>query len=152
MRKSIVLLAAALLLGAPAAHAAKGVPYQGKATGGLKVSFTLKKNRMWNFLAGVPMTCLPIQGGGNPMTGAEPINWRWVDVGLKGYKFSDEVKPTFHYNEVTRNATVTTRRSGKRVSGSIRFQYQFLVPKWPIGTFQIYSCLGNMKFSARPVR
>jgi hypothetical protein len=155
MRTAISLIAAAALLvgAAPATGAVKGTPYKGKTTGGHKVTFTLKKNRMWNFLTGVPTTCLPIQGGGSPMTGAEPVNWRWVDLGLKKYEFSDEVKPSFHYNEVTMNHTVSTRRGRNgTVSGAIRLQYQFMIPKYPIGTFTIYSCLGNMKFSARPAR
>ena len=56
-------------------------------------------------------------------------------------------------NEVTKNHTVSTRRTrGGTISGSIRVQYSFLIPKYPIGTFSIYSCLGNIKFSARPSR
>ena len=38
------------------------------------------------------------------------------------------------------------------ISGAIRVQYSFLIPKYPIPSFAIYSCLGNMKFTARPVR
>jgi len=30
--------------------------------------------------------------------------------------------------------------------------YEFLVPKYPIGTFVIYSCLGEGTYRARPVR
>ena len=155
MRKLIAPIVAVALLAAvaPAAEAVKGTPYKGKTTGGHRITFNLFKNRMWNFLTGVPTTCLPIQGGGSPMTGAEPVNWRWVDLGLKTYEFSDEVKPSFHYNEVTMNHTVSTRRGRNgTVSGAIRLQYQFMIPKYPIGTFTIYSCLGNMKFTARPAR
>jgi hypothetical protein len=48
---------------------------------------------------------------------------------------------------------VTTKksRSGK-ITGSVRLQYSFLIPKYPIGTFSIYSCLGEMTFSASPSR
>jgi hypothetical protein len=155
MRKLIAPIAAVALLAtaAPAAEAVKGVPYKGKTTGGHNVTFNLVKNRMWNFLTGVPTSCLAIQGGGAPMTGAEPVNWKWVDVPLKNYKFADEVKPSFHWKEVTMNTTVNTRRGRKgTITGSIRLQYQFLIPKYPIGTFTIYSCLGNMEFSARPKR
>ncbi len=99
------------------------------------------------------MTCLAIQGGGAPISGAEVWSFKWVDLGLKDYKFSEQSKPSFHYNEVTRNHTVTTRRARNgTISGSVRVQYQFMIPKYPPGTFSIYSCLGGMRFSARPAR
>ena len=86
------------------------------------------------------------------MTGAEFWNFTDIELG-KSFKWSEQSKPSFYYNEVTRNHTLTTRRerSGK-ISGAIRVQYEFLIPKYPIGTFSIYSCLGNSKFSARPLR
>jgi hypothetical protein len=31
-------------------------------------------------------------------------------------------------------------------------QYSFMVPKFPIGTFSTYSCLGNATYKARPKR
>jgi hypothetical protein len=73
---------------------------------------------MNEFVTGVPMQCVPIQG-----------------------------------NEVTRNHTITTRpaRNGT-ISGSIRVQYSFLISKYPIGTFSVYSCLGSTEFTAHPVR
>jgi hypothetical protein len=150
---SLIAAAALLAVAAPAAGAAKGVPYKGKTTGGHTLTFKLDKRTMNSFVTGVPTTCLSIQGGGAPITGAEVWNFDRVRLGLRNFKFSEQSKPTFHYNEVTRNHTVTTRRarSGK-ISGSIRVQYSFLIPKYPIGTFSIYSCLGNTKFSARPAR
>jgi hypothetical protein len=129
MRKLISVTAAALILLAvpQAAGAAKRVPYKGKTTGGHKVTFKLAKGKLWNFVTGVPMTCLSIQGGGAPISGAEVWNFKWVDLGLKNYKFSEMSKPSFHYNEVTRNHTVTTRRAGRRaIRGAIRVQYSFM--------------------------
>ena len=150
---SLIAIAALFAVAAPAAHAAKGVPYKGKTSGGHKISFKLAKKRMFNFVTGVPVTCLPIQGGGTPQTGVEPISWKWADLGLNDYKFTEMKKPGLYYNEVTMNHTVTTRRGRNGVvNGAIRIQYSFLIPKYPIGTFTIYSCLGNMKFSARPAR
>lgn len=155
MRKLIapIALVALFAVGAPAADAAKGIPYKGKTSGGHKVGFTLKQGRLWNFATGVPMTCLAIQGGGAPISGAEVWRFSWVKLGLKDYKFSELSKPSFHYNEVTRNHTVTTRRTRNgTISGAVRVQYQFMIPKYPPGTFSIYSCLGSMTFSARPAR
>jgi hypothetical protein len=31
----------------------------------------------------------------------------------------------------------------------MRLQYSFLIPKYPIGTFTIYSCLGGGTFKAK---
>ena len=155
MRRALALVAAAVLVAAaaPAAHAAKRVPYKGKTKGGHAVTFALGKGKMWDFATGVPMTCLAIQGGGAPISGAEVWQMRWVKVGLRNYKFSDYVKPSFHYLEVTRNHVISTRKARNgTISGSIRVQYSFLIPKYPPGTFSVYSCLGQTDFNARPGR
>jgi hypothetical protein len=155
MRKltSLIAVAALLVVAAPAAHAAKGVAYKGKTTGGHMLTFKLHKRVMDVFVTGVPMQCIPIQGGGSPISGAEVWNFDRVKLGLKNFKFSEKSKPSLYYNEVTRNHTITTRRARNgTISGSIRVQYSFLIPKYPIGTFSIYSCLGSTEFSARPVR
>src|SRR3712207_8074740 len=39
------------------------------------------------------------------------------------------------------------KKRGNTITGRMRQQYQFLVPKYPIGTFSIYSCLGGAKRS-----
>jgi hypothetical protein len=154
MRKLISLMAvlAVLAAAAPAAGgAAKGIKYQGKASGGEKVTFTLRKNRLYEFITGVPTTCLAIQGGGAPMTGMEFWNFTDIKLGLKDFQWSEESKPSFFYNEVTRHHTLTVQRAGKnRIAGKIRVQYEFMIPKYPIGTFSIYSCLGNATFWAKP--
>ena len=53
--------------------------------------------------------------------------------------------------EVTMHFRVITKkfRNGT-VKGSLRWQYEFLIPKYPIGTFSIYSCLGEATFRAKP--
>jgi hypothetical protein len=156
MRKLITVLAAiALLAAVPASHAAKtkGIPYKGKTTGGHKVTFGLGKKKMYDFTTGVPMTCIPIQGTGNPITGVELWSFGWVSLGLKDYKFKEKSKPSLWYNEVTRSHTVTTtRKRNGTVTGKIRVQYSFFQPKFPMPNFAIYSCLGNTKFTAKPAR
>lgn len=153
---TIAVICLVICVTVPVAEAAGkkiGVPYEGKTSGGHKVTFMLTKRKALQFETGVPMNCLAIQGGGAPITGVEPFIYTWLKVGNRNAKLSDYVKPAFHYNEVTRNHTITlVRGKNKTVRGSIRTQYQFLIPKFPIGTFTIYSCLGNMKFKARPVR
>ncbi len=156
MRRLSVLIAVVALFAAaaPSASAASGVKYAGKGSGGQKVSFRLVKNKMWDFATGIPMQCLSIQGGGAPISGAEPWTAGWVRLGLRDYKITDLAKPAFHYNEVTRNHTLNTTRRGRdgSIRGSIRLQYSFMIPKFPIGTFSIYSCLGHTKWTARPIR
>lgn len=153
MRKLILLAAAlALLATAPlAAAATKPIPYEGRTTGGHELTFLLSGGVMNDFVTGVPVQCIPIQGGGTPSSGVELWSFDGVRLGLQDFEFSDEAKPGMHYSEVTRNHTVTTRRGrNDLVSGSIRVQYSFLIPKFPIGTFAIYSCLATTEFSARP--
>jgi len=52
---------------------------------------------------------------------------------------------------VTANFRFTSKklRNGT-IKGTMRWQYEFLIPKYPIGTFSIYSCLGEATFAARP--
>jgi hypothetical protein len=64
------------------------------------------------------------------------------------YSFME--KPAFHYNEVTMKNDLWLKRRGKRtITGRMRLQYSFLIPKYPIGTFTIYSCLGGGTFKAK---
>jgi hypothetical protein len=150
---ALAVVAALLAAAVPAAADAKSVAYKGKTTGGHKVTFRYAKGEMNRFTTGVPMTCLSIQGGGAPISGAELWSFDGVGVGLKSFEFSEKSKPSLYWGEVTKNHRITTRRARNgTISGSIRVQYGFLVPKYPPGTFAIYSCLGNTKFSARPVR
>src|SRR3954447_11015779 len=86
MRRTLISLIAAAALSAaiaPAAGAAKGVRYVGKASGGHKVTFTLKNKRLVNFASGIPITCLSIQGGGAPQTAVQPVTVGWMNLPLK---------------------------------------------------------------------
>lgn len=153
MRKLIPLafVVALLAAAAPAPGAAKPIPYEGKTTGGHELTFELSGRVMNEFVTGVPMQCIPIQGGGMPTSGVELWNFDGVRLGLRNFQFSELSKPSLHYNEVTRSHTVTTQRARHGVvKGSIRVEYSFLIPKYPIGTFAVYSCLGTTEFKAQP--
>jgi len=141
----------ALAIPAGAAAAAKPVNYSGKTSSGHKVTFKLKGKQVLKFVTGAPVTCIPIQGGGQNFVGAEPIQL-WFGINRK-VEFDAELKPAFYYNEVTMHFRVITKklRNGT-VRGSLRWQYEFLIPKYPIGTFSIYSCLGEASFRATPRR
>jgi hypothetical protein len=149
------LLAVALLcaLALPASAAAKPIQYAGKTSGGHKVTFKLfGGKKIDDFETGIPVTCLPIQGGGSPMTGVDVWPNSWFPVN-RTVKFQAMLTPAFYWKDVTNNFEVTTKklRNGT-IRGHLRKQYEFLVSKYPIGTFIIYSCLGEATFSAKPVR
>ncbi len=141
-------LIALLVLAAPA-FAGKAVTYKGKTSSGHKVTFQVKNGRIHDLTAGIRMSCIPIQGGGAPTGGSEIFGFRG-SLKMKphlSYRFME--KPAFHYNEVTMKNDLWLKRRGKRAfTGRMRLQYSFLIPKYPIGTFTIYSCLGGGTFKA----
>jgi hypothetical protein len=155
MRKLIIFIAVAatFVAAVPAAQAAKGVPYKGKTSAGHSIKFRYANKRMVNVVTGVPMTCIPIQGVGRPQTGLDLWTADWLKLPTRNLKVTETSPSSLHYNEVTKNHTINAKRNRNGIiSGSIRVQYSFLIPKYPIGTFTIYSCLGNMKFTARRAR
>jgi len=150
---TLTLATAALLAAAASASAAKPVPYAGKTSGGHKITFAVKKNVAWGLSTGIPVTCVPIQGNVTaPTVGVDLFdgtNWGFRIHG-KVQKYKEDRKPYAYYNEVEMNHDVTIRRTGRgRVAGKLRLQYSFLIPRYPIGTFNIYSCLGTATFKAR---
>ena len=155
MRKSLVAVALVTLVAVavPAAAGAKTIKYKGKTSSGHKITFKVKGKRIYDPVAGMPIHCLSIQGGGSPMTGAELLHPKgWIKIGDK-VKFWTNEKPTYYYNEVRKNQQFSSRKGrGGVITGRLRMQYSFMIPKYPIGTFVIYSCLGNATFKARPAR
>jgi hypothetical protein len=99
------------------------------------------------------MSCIPIQGGGAPMGGSDVFGLHKIAWPLKRPRHSLSVmgKPAFHWREVTQKHDLQLKRRGKNgvISGRMRLQYSFLVSKFPIGTFSIYSCLGGATFKAK---
>jgi len=152
-RIAIIVALAGLLASAAPAVAAKSTTYAGKTSGGQPITFKVRGGKIYNPEAGVPVSCLPIQGGGTPQTGVDLMHPAgWVKIG-DAVDFSYEQKPYAHYNDVTMNQRFSSRRGkGGVITGALRMQYQFMVPKFPIGTFSIYSCLGNATYTARPKR
>ncbi len=151
MRRLLLLVALVAPLAAASPAVAKPVAYSGKTSSGHKITFTMNGGRIHDLTAGVRTSCLSIQGGGAPISGGEVFGFRG-SVPLKRHvSFSFMAKPAFHYNEVTMKHDLWVRRGGgNRVTGKMRLQYSFLIPRYPIGTFTIYSCLGGATFKARP--
>ena len=94
-----------------------------------------------------------MQSGYSPMGGMDswnpPISF---PVNQDNLKWKDEKANTgFYYNHVTKNYEFSTRklRNGT-IRGTLRQQFQFLVPKYPPGTFVIYGCLGVTHFRRSP--
>ena len=132
--------------------AAKATDYVGKTDSGHKVTFTLKNGMMHELRAAVRMSCIPIQGGGNPMAGADLFGFRGKTRMKPNIEFSFMSKPAFHYNEVKMIHQMSTeRKPGGVIKGRMRLLYQFLIPKYPIGTFSIYSCHGGAAYKVEKV-
>ena len=152
MKKLTTALLCLVVLAAlpAAASAAKPVKYAGKSSSGYGVTFKLRGKQVLDFKTGAPVSCIPIHGTGQTFVGAEPIIL-WFRIN-RTEEFQVKAKPAFYYNEVTMNYRVTSKklRNGT-IKGSLRWQYQFLIPKYPIGTFSIYSCLGTATFKAKKV-
>ena len=149
---TVLAVAALCAVALPASAAAKPVKYAGKTSSGHKVTFKLVRGKQAvDFVTGAPVTCIPIQGGGQSFVGAEPLVYTFQIN--RTVEFQSKIKPAFYYNEVTANFRFTSKklRNGT-IKGHLRWQYEFLIPKYPIGTFSIYSCLGEATFSAKPGR
>jgi hypothetical protein len=145
------LTVVALLAMAGTASASKAVNYKGKTSSGHPIKFQVKNGRVVDLVGGIRMACISIQGGGAPMGGVEVFGFKG-SVPLKAHNhYTFMEKPAFYYNEVTMNNDLWLKRSGKAITGRMRLQYEFLIPKYTPGTFSIYSCLGGATFKAKPV-
>ena len=154
MRKTVAPLTVIALLGLAApASAAKAVPFKGKTSSGHEVTFKVKKKRIHDLTAGIRMSCIPIQGGGRPLGGSDLFGWGGSRPIRRHDRYTFMAKPAFHFREVTTNYELWLKRRGKRTfTGRMRLQYSFLVSKYPIGTFSVYSCLGGGTFKAKAQR
>ena len=152
MKKTTTALAviAALALAGPAA-AAKTTTYKGKTSAGHPITIKVKKNKIRYILGGVRMSCLSIQGGGAPMGGSDVFGLEGSMPVKRHQSHSVMGKTAFHWREVTMKHDLWLKRRGKGgvISGRMRLQYQFMISKFPIGTFSIYSCLGGGTFRAK---
>ena len=151
MKKTIApLTVIALLAARRPAGAADAVTYKGKTSSGHPVTFKVKNGRIHDLTAGVRMSCIPIQGGGRALGGSELFGFRGSRRRQAPRQLHLHGKPAFHFREVTTNYDLSLKRRGSApITGRMRLQYSFLVSKYPIGTFSIYSCLGGATFKAK---
>ena len=153
MKKAATILGLAGLLVSAGPAAAKSIPYVGKTSSGHKITFKLRGNKVVNPAAGIGVTCIPIQGGGSPKTGADYM-YPLIKIKLgTTKKFKTEQTPAFYFRDVLVNQEFSSRKGRNgRITGKLRMQYSFLISKYPIGTFNVYSCLGNATYKAKPKR
>jgi len=148
---SLLAVIAALAVAAPAS-AARSVTYKGKTSSGHGIKFKVQRGRVHNLTAGVRVSCVPIQGGGRSLGGSEVFGFRGSVRMKRHVRFTFLQKPAFHFREVTTNHDLWLKRRGRTITGRMRIQYSFLVSKYPIGTFSVYSCAGGATFKARARR
>ena len=148
MRLFAVLIALTAVLAAASPASARAVSYRGKTSSGHKITFTIKNGRVHDLTAGIRMSCVAIQGWGPPTGGSEVFGFRG-SIPLRAHnRYTFEGKPAFFWNDVTMNNDLWLKRRGRAITGRMRLQYGFLVPKYPPGTFVTYSCLGGATFKA----
>ena len=147
MKKTITALAVTALLATPIA--AEATTYKGKTSSGHPVTMKIEGKRLKEIVGGVRMACLPIQGGGRSLAGSDVFGLKGT-MGIKPFQTHSVMgKPAFHWREVTQKHDLWLKRRGNGYSGRLRMQYQFMISKFPIGTFSIYSCLGGATFKAK---
>jgi hypothetical protein len=143
MKRTTTALAivAALAVAGPAA--AKSPSYKGKTKEGTKVSFVLSGKWVDQFRSSVPTTCVSAQGG-NPFvtikTWAPPYKY------LLGRRA--QVKHTDPY---TTTYTISTKKSGKNITGKLALSYSMLASNVFAG-YHILTCYGTASFTAKPAR
>jgi hypothetical protein len=156
VKRPTTLIATAAMLAAPAAASAsagsRAVGYTGKTSSGHRIEFQVAHGRMYNLRAGVRVSCVPIQGGTTPTGGMDVFGFDGY-VPLKPHvRFKFMAKTALYWNEVTKTHDIWLKRHGSTISGRLRMQFSFLMPKLLPGTFTIYSCLGGATFTAHPKR
>lgn len=152
---ALALLVSLVLVAPAAAKAPKAVAYEGKTSSGHKITFTLKKKRLYDMDSGIAVSCVAIQGSGPPTGGVETFSYDgWVPLSAKPVEFEFMKKPAVHYNEVTAkhklSSKIVNHRTGL-ITGTQRIQYSYFLPTFPFPSFVIYSCLGEGSFRAKPV-
>jgi hypothetical protein len=150
---TITVLALLTLAGTATAASAKSVKYKGRTSSGHPITFTVKGKRIYDYSAGLRISCLAIQGGGAPLTGADYSRPKgWIKIGDR-IKFWYEAQPAFGWQDVRKNQEFSSKRHRNgTITGTVRMQYEFLIPKYTPGTFSIYSCLGKVTYKAKPVK
>jgi hypothetical protein len=147
-RTATIALAAALAVAvtAPAAGAAP-VKYAGKTKENTRISFAVSKGKLSRIKTYVPVACVSAQGG-PPRIGQDVFQppGRFA-IGRTVKRRAMEQDTALAYWKVTKNYTVRTRRSGRRIKGEVAVNFSYTV----IGILpKLFVCVGNAHFSVKP--
>ena len=148
-RRRPLALIAALAVATPA-NAGKAVTYKGKTSSGHRIKFKLNRGRVQNLIRRRARELHPDQGRlalirrlrGVPLPRPGPDEAQDAPQrpGQAGLPLQGDAI----------NQDLWLKRRGRRaITGRMRLQYSFLLPKYPIGTYTIYSCLGGATFKAK---
>lgn len=142
------LFAAWFLFAADLAGAA--TPYKGKTKGGSAVTFKLKGRKAMNIRAVVPTICVETTGGYSSRAGGELF--RPKKPGRIGRTVKSKALQPAAMNqaiEATKNYTVTLKRKGRKVTGTLKLNFSFLIPDLFTGA-KIFVCSGSTRITAAP--
>ena len=140
------VLAAALVVAAPAAAKPKQVAYAGTTTGGAQISFKLAKGKMKGLRSSMFVSCSTgpsssVKGGVETFEPGVPVK-----VGPE-FKGTAKQYTPLAYQDVTKNYTIQAGRSGKRITGSLSLSFSYFIPDlyYP----RTYFCWGTADFTAK---
>jgi hypothetical protein len=146
------VLTASLALAAPAL--AKPVAYSGKVSGGHEITFVKSGNSLKKLYALVTTTCVPVQQSTYTARAGSEIVAPPGRVPLgREHRVTALQEPVMHYNEVTKNYRVTTRKRARGVITGrlhVNFSYQTVgSDSWGLKLVG-FVCQGDATFRARP--
>jgi hypothetical protein len=148
-------LAAVLsLLAAAPAVAAKTVDYKGKTTGGHTITFKRQGKKVWWISTMAPTICLATNRvGAKPISGAEIFTPPGYEIVGRKVTFEDLQKPALYYSKVTKHYEITLRPGANgKLTGDLHLTFSFIIPTYPMPSMIYYGCVGNTKFTAKPVK
>jgi hypothetical protein len=151
--RNLAALAAAASLLAAAPATADAARYKGKTEGGGRIAFALSGSTISRINGAVPTVCLETMGSYQSSAGAElfqpPGSFR---LGRSAQVKALQPAAMNQGINATKTYTVSTRRTGARVTGKLRLSFSFLRPGPSIYQSYIYMCSSSVSFSAKEAR
>ncbi len=149
MRKTIGSLALCAVLAVVPGSAAQAAGYKGKTKGGSSITFKLKGSKISAVNTVVPALCVETTGSGMTRAGAELFQPQGK-FRLGGTSKGKSLDPAALNGgtKATKNYTVSSRRSGGRVTGKLKLSYSFLRLDLFRRMPYTYICSGSTSFSA----
>jgi hypothetical protein len=148
--RAAAVIAALATLAVPAAASARTVHYVGKTSGGHKITFVRKGNKISKISTGIPTVCLSINRVSETQSGVELFQPEHAyRLGRTG-KESSLQKPVMYYSDVTKNYTVKAKKAKhRRITGKLDLSFAFMIPTYPMPLTIDYACHGVTHFRAK---